>query len=77
MTKASLRIDSRVPRGSVPGGEAGVVHRGGGRYMSIIGRNALFHNPADRGPAAVDPETIARFAVAFTGIAQTLASPAS
>lgn len=77
MTKASLRIDRRVPRGSVPGGEAGVVHRGGGRYMSIIGRNALFHNPADRGPEAVDPETIARFAAAFTGIAKALASPAA
>jgi len=69
-----LAIDRRVPRGAVPGGEAGVVHRGGGRYMSIIGRNALFHNPADRGPEAVDPSVIARFAAVFTTIAKTLAS---
>jgi len=74
MQAAGLRIDRRVPRGTVPGGEAGVVHRGGGRYMSIIGRNALFHNPADRGPQAVDVDAIARFAAVFTGIAETLAA---
>jgi len=73
MAAAGLAIDRRVPRGTVPGGEAGVVHRGGGRYMSIIGRNALFHNPADRGPEAIDPGVIARFAAAFTAIARTLA----
>ena len=71
---AGLAIDRRVPRGVIPGGEAGVVHRGGGRYMSIIGRNALFHNPADRGPEAIDPGVIARFAAGFTAIARTLAS---
>jgi len=49
------------------------VHRGGGRYMSIIGRNALFHNPADRGPGAVDVNVIAHFAQAFIGIARSLA----
>ncbi len=70
---AGVAIDRRVPRGTVPGGEAGVVHRGGGRYMSLIGSNALFHNPADRGPDAVDPNAIARFAAVFTSIAKTLA----
>ncbi|HTS47227.1 MAG TPA: hypothetical protein VMH05_04750 [Bryobacteraceae bacterium] len=74
MLAAGLSIDRRVPRGTVPGGEAGVVHRGGGRYMSIIGRNALFHNPADRGPEAVAADVIARFAAVFTGIANTLAA---
>ncbi len=73
MAKVSLRVDRRVPRGSVPGGEAGVVHRGDGRYLSIIGRSALFHNPADRGPDAIDTGAISRFAVAFTAIAKKLA----
>jgi hypothetical protein len=77
ITAAGLKIDRRVPRGTVPGGEAGVVHRGGGRYVSIIGRNALFHNPADRGPEAVDLEAIARFAAAFSAIAKTLAVASS
>jgi len=74
MTAAGLSIERGVPRGTAPGGEAGVVHRGGGRYLSIIGRSALFHNPADRGPEAADPNAIARFAAAFTGIAKSLAS---
>jgi len=69
-----MKIDRRVPRGTVPGGEAGVVHRGGGKYMSLIGRNALFHNPADRGPGAVDVNVIANFAVVFTEIARDLAA---
>ena len=73
MAAAGLEINRRVPRGTVPGGEAGVVHRGGGRYMSIIGNNALFHNPADRGPEAVDPGVIARFVAVFIPIAKTLA----
>jgi hypothetical protein len=70
---AGIKIDRRVPRGTVPGGEAGVVHRGGGRYLSIIGRNALFHNPGDRGAEAVDLKMIGRFAEVFGGIARGLA----
>ena len=74
MTSLGLGIDRRVPRGTIPGGEAGVVHRGGGRYMSIISNNALFHNPGDRGPDAIDPGVIARFADVFTALAKTLAA---
>ncbi len=74
MLAAGLKIDRRVRRGTVPGGEAGVVHRGGGRYMSIIGRSALFHNPADRGPEAVDVSMVARFAAVFAGVARTFAA---
>jgi hypothetical protein len=74
MQAVGLRIDRRVARGTVPGGEAEAVHRGGGRYVSIIGRNALFHNQADRGPDAVDPGVIARFIDIFTVVAKRLAS---
>jgi hypothetical protein len=73
MSAAGLAINRRVPRGTVPGGEAGVVHRGGGRYMSVIGDNALFHNPADHGPEAVDPSVITRFVEVFAAIAKSLA----
>jgi len=73
ITAAGLMIDRHVPRGTVPGGEAGVVHRGGGRYMSVIGRSALFHNQLDRGADSVNPGAIARFAGAFTQIARELA----
>jgi hypothetical protein len=62
MLAVDLRIGRRNPRGTIPGGEAEVVHRGGGRYVSVIGSNALFHNPADRGQDAVNVGEIARFA---------------
>jgi len=74
MQAAGLGIDRRVARGTVPGGEAEAVHRGGGRYVSIIGRNALFHNQADRGPEAIDSGVIARFIDIFTAVAKRLAS---
>lgn len=74
MAKAGLRIDRRLERGAVPRGEAKNVHRGGGRYISIIGGNDLFHNPGDRGLDAVDIQAIERFAGAFATVATALAS---
>ena len=74
VTKAWLRIDRRLPRGAVPRGEAENVHRGGGRYISIIGNNDLFHNTNDRGADAVDLKVIERFASAFAMVATSLAS---
>jgi hypothetical protein len=74
MESAGLSINRKVPRGTVPGGEAGVVHRGGGRYLSVIGGNAWFHNPGDHGPEVVDTNTIARFAAVFINVARTLAA---
>ena len=74
MTKTGLQIDQRVPHGNMPRGEAGNIHRGGGRYISIIGNNALFHNTSDRGPEAVDLTIIERFATAFAMITKSLAS---
>ena len=73
MVDAGLRIDRRIPRGTVPAGEASNVHQGGGRYMSIIGSNDLFHNPRDRGPEAVDLKAVERFASALAMVAKSLA----
>lgn len=73
MTRAGLRIDRRLPRGAVPRGEAENVHRGGGRYISIIGSNDLFHNPSDRGADTVDLNVIERFATTFAKVATSLA----
>jgi hypothetical protein len=58
----------------MPRGEAGNIHRGDGRYISIIGNNALFHNKSDRGPEAVDITIIERFAIAFAMVTKSLAS---
>jgi len=72
LTKHGLGISRRVPRGTVPGGEAEVVHRGGGRYVSVIGSNALFHNLADAGSKSVEIPAVARFVEAFTASANAL-----
>ena len=72
-TRAGLTIDRRLPRGGVPRGEAENVHRGGGRYISIIGNNDLFHNMSDRGADAVDLTVIERFASAFAKVTTSLA----
>jgi hypothetical protein len=65
-----IRIARHVPRGTVPAGEAEAVHRGGGRYVSVIGANAWFHNPDDKGPEVVDVAAIARFSQAFNTAAR-------
>jgi hypothetical protein len=69
-----LHVTARAPRGNVPAGEAEAVHRGGGRYLSLIGGNALFHHVDDIGPAATDPARIAQFSAALTSLASSLAS---
>jgi hypothetical protein len=74
MTEVGLRIDRRHPRGVEPLGEARNIHRGGGRFISIIGKNDLFHSPEDRGPEVIDPDVIERFAKAFATVATSLAS---
>ena len=74
MSKAGLAIDRRHPRGIEPLGEARNIHRGGGRFVSIIGKNDLFHSPADEGPDVVDLKTIERFAGAFAAVATSLAA---
>jgi hypothetical protein len=73
ITTAGLGIDRRHPRGAAPRGEAENVHRGGGRYVSIIGNNDLFHNTRDRGADTVDLNVVGRFAGAFAAVAVSLA----
>ena len=70
----NLSVGVRMPHDRVPGGEAEVVHRGGGRYVSVIGSNLLFHNPEDRGSGVSDARVIARFVDAFASIATDLAT---
>jgi hypothetical protein len=74
MAKAGLRIDREVRGGTAPGGEAANVHRGGGRYISIIGSNALFHNTRDQGPDTIDLKVIVLFADVFASVVKSLAS---
>jgi len=73
MTSRDLTIDVRMPRDRVPGGEAEVVHRGSGRYVSVIGSNVMFHNPSDRGPEVIDARAIGAFVDAFAIVTTRLA----
>ena len=70
-TGATIR--QRVPRGTVPGGEARNIHLGGGRYVSLLGSGPRFHNILDRWPDAVDVDAAARFATAMGKVAVALA----
>jgi hypothetical protein len=76
LKSVGVDVTVRAPRGSVPAGEAEAVHRGGGRYVSFIGGNALFHHVDDVGAAATDPATTAKFAAALTALTRALASAA-
>ncbi|HEU0217824.1 MAG TPA: hypothetical protein VFQ90_14295 [Stellaceae bacterium] len=45
-----------------PSGETRDIHKAGGRYLTLVGTNPLFHLPQDRWPHAVDVPAVARIA---------------
>jgi hypothetical protein len=55
-----------------PSGETRDIHRAGGRYLTLVGSNRLFHLPQDRWPDAVDVAAIARIAAASAQMVLTL-----
>ena len=74
LDRASLKLSEKMPRGTIPFGEAGNIHRGGGRYVSLLcPGNPWFHHPGDRWPEAVDAKSIARYAEAMVQVALALA----
>jgi hypothetical protein len=74
MNTFGIPINEKAKRGVAPFGEAGNIHRGGGKYLSLICTgNPLFHHPADRWPDAVDVPAVAKYAAAFVQVSQQLA----
>lgn len=74
LTSAGVAINDKAKRGVAPFGEAGEIHRDGGRYLSLLClSNPLFHHPADRWPGLVDVQAVSRYATAFAEVARTLA----
>ncbi|MGA8399416.1 MAG: hypothetical protein WB697_05975, partial [Stellaceae bacterium] len=57
---------------SPPSGETRDIHRAGGRYLTLVGTNRLFHLPQDRWPDAVDVPAVARIAAASAQMALAL-----
>ena len=64
LTRAGQPPDDMPPKTHVPSGETRDIHRAGGRYLTLVGTNPLFHLPQDRWPHAVDVRAIARIAAA-------------
>lgn len=64
LASAGQRPDVLVPVTQVPSGETRDIHRAGGRYVTLVGSNPLFHLPQDRWPHAVDVPAVARIAAA-------------
>jgi hypothetical protein len=57
-----------APKTLVPIGETRDVHRAGGRYVTLVGSNPLFHLPDDRWPHAVDADSVTRVAAAAAAL---------
>src|SRR5262249_49672405 len=56
--------DKVAPKTLVPSGETRDIHRPGGRCITLVGSNPLFHLPHDRWPHAVDTDVVTRIAAA-------------
>ena len=56
----------------MPSGETRDIHRQGGRYLTLVGTNKLFHLPHDRWPDAVDLAAVTRIAGAAAHIVVAL-----
>ncbi|MDA0789932.1 MAG: hypothetical protein O2780_10800 [Proteobacteria bacterium] len=72
MAVEGARPVTRTTPGERPRGEASNVFDMGGRYVSIIGGNPLFHHPADVFPDAVDVARTAQWTRVFVRTARAL-----
>ena len=72
LTQAGQPPDVLAPGTQVPSGETRDIHRAGGRYVTLVGSNKLFHLPQDRWPHAVDTPTIARIAAGAASLVTAL-----
>ena len=71
LTAAGLK---HATSAAMPNGETRDIHRAGGRYITLVGGNALFHLPQDRLPHAVAPDAVVRAAAAAVRVVSDLAA---
>jgi hypothetical protein len=62
LVQAGQPADAMVPKTRVPSGETRDIHKAGGRYVTLVGTNPLFHLPQDTWPHAVNVAAVARIA---------------
>jgi len=74
MRAQDVAADVETPVGQRPRGEARNIFDGGGRYVSLLGGNGLFHHQDDRWPAAVDVRKTEKLAAAFCNLTVDLAN---
>ena len=74
MREAGAPPELETPLDQRPGGEARNIFDHGGRYVSLLGENGLFHNPDDHWPDAIDVDKTARLAQAFSAVAVALST---
>jgi hypothetical protein len=72
LTRAGQPPDFIARSSLVPSGETRDIHRSGGRYITLVGSNSLFHLPQDRWPHAVDPDVVTKVAAAAAGLVVAL-----
>jgi hypothetical protein len=72
LDRAGQPVDLIAPKTLVRSGETRDIHRAGGRYITLVGSNPLFHLPQDRWPDAVDAEMVTRVATAAAAIVVSL-----
>lgn len=73
IARQALKPAVVTPTGTRPYGEARNIYDGGGRYISILGGNGLFHHPDDRWPEAVDLPVTARWVAAIVDLSVQIA----
>jgi len=61
------------PIGTRPLGQARNIYDGGGRYISFLGSNGLYHHPYDRWPIAINLEVLEPITLALVNIGKNLA----
>jgi hypothetical protein len=73
LTEFGQPPDTMAPETQVPSGETRDIHRLGGRYLTLVGSNRLFHLPQDRWPESVDVPAIERVAAGAAAMVRALA----
>jgi hypothetical protein len=68
LVRAGQAPDVVAPKTLVPSGETRDIHRAGGRYVTLVGSNPLFHLPQDRWPHAVDTDAVTSVAAAAAAL---------
>ena len=72
LSSRGLKPTGETELGTRPLGEARNIHDHEGRYISILGGNALFHHPADIWPDSVDLTITTKWVEAFTELGVAL-----